>query len=229
MSMHRDPDQVVAGWRSGARLGRFAVRAGIALAALASLPGCTSQQTTGESAAYLRIDTLFGASGAEPAKFSGVLASDVLTRGGVFADNGQVTVRTVMKDPGAAENPNLPSSTNLITLNRYRVRFLRSDGRNQQGVDVPHEFDGAMTFTALASGATGDFTLVRVQAKVEAPLMALRNLGGALAISTVAEVTFYGRDQAGRQASVSGTIGVNFADWADPESGTDGGNQGVLM
>ena len=56
------------------------------------------------------------------------------------------------------------------------MRYVRSDGRNQQGVDVPYDFDGALTFTAPASGATGDFTLVRVQAKLEAPLMALRNL-----------------------------------------------------
>ena len=220
MRMQKDSVQVVTGRRHGARWARFTALTGIALATLGSVAGCTSQQTAGESAAYLRIDSLFAAPGSEPSKFGGVLASDVQTNGGILADHGQVTVRTVMKDPGAAENPNLPSSTNLITIYRYRVRFLRSDGRNQQGVDVPYDFDGALTFTALGSGATGDFTLVRVQSKLEAPLMALRNLGGAVAISTVAEITFYGRDQAGREVSVSGTISVNFADWADPESGS---------
>ena len=222
MSMQKDSVQVVKGRRLGAKCGRFVVLTGMALATLGSVSGCTNQQTAGESSAYLRIDTLFAASGAEPEKFAGVLASDVQTNGGIVADNGQVTVRTVMKDPGSVENPNLPSPTNLITLHRYRVRFLRSDGRNQQGVDVPYDFDGALTVTALGAGATGGFTLVRVQSKLEAPLLALRNLGGAVAISTIAEVTFYGRDQAGREVSVSGTISVNFADWADPKS--DSGN-----
>jgi len=41
--------------------------------------------------------------------------------------------------------------------------------------------------------------------------------GGALIISTIAEVTFYGHDQVGNQVSVTGTISVNFADWADPD------------
>jgi hypothetical protein len=57
------------------------------------------------------------------------------------------------------------------------------------------------------------FTLVRVQAKEEAPLRALRN-GGA-PITTVAEVTFYGHDQNGRDVTVSGRIEVSFANWGD--------------
>ena len=61
--------------------------------------------------------------------------------------------------------------------------------------------------------------LVRVQAKLEAPLTgadAARRRRRS--ISTLADVTFYGRDQAGREVSVTGTIGVNFADWADPKT-----------
>jgi hypothetical protein len=58
------------------------------------------------------------------------------------------------------------------------------------------------------------FTLVRIQAKEEAPLKALRFSGGAIAISTVARVTFYGKDQTGREVSVSGNLDVTFADWA---------------
>jgi hypothetical protein len=61
------------------------------------------------------------------------------------------------------------------------------------------------------------FVLVRVQAKLEAPLAALSGLGGATVISTLAEVTFYGRDQTGREVAVTGTISVNFADWADED------------
>jgi hypothetical protein len=60
------------------------------------------------------------------------------------------------------------------------------------------------------------FSLVRAQAKLEAPLMNLRGLGGSVVISTLADVTFYGHDQAGRETSVTGQISVNFADWGDP-------------
>ncbi len=59
------------------------------------------------------------------------------------------------------------------------------------------------------------FALVPVQRKLEAPLLALRNHGGAMAIMTIANVTFYGYDQAGNAVSVTGSISVNFADWAD--------------
>ena len=56
------------------------------------------------------------------------------------------------------------------------------------------------------------------QAKLEAPLKALRNSGGAIIISTIAEITFYGTDQNGNTVSVMGRIGVNFADWGDPDA-----------
>ena len=201
------------------RAAKFAGAMTVAVATLAGATGCTSQQQAGQSAAYLTIDALEAASGAEPDKFATGLASDVQTNGGIVADSAQITVRTVMKDPGSSSNPSSPSTTNLITINRYHVKYVRADGRNQQGVDVPYEFDGALTFTAQAGGSKGSFTLVRVQAKLEAPLLALRGLGGAITIATLAEVTLYGNDQAGRPVSVTGTISVNFADWADPKSG----------
>ena len=59
------------------------------------------------------------------------------------------------------------------------------------------------------------FTLVRHQAKVEAPLGALAS--NFLIVSTIAEVTFYGHDQTGRAVSVMGKISVHFANFADPE------------
>jgi hypothetical protein len=36
-------------------------------------------------------------------------------------------------------------------------------------------------------------------------------------IHTLAEVTFYGSDQAGNEVSVAGLISVNFGDFADPD------------
>jgi hypothetical protein len=135
----------------------------------------------------------------------------------VYEDIGQVNLRIAMKDPGTTDSPTSPSPTNEITVSRYRVVYTRSDGRNTQGIDVPYTFDGAATGTVTASGTTLTFVLVRAQAKLEAPLKALAGGGGSVVISTIAQVTFYGRDQAGNDTSVTGTISVNFADWADSQ------------
>jgi hypothetical protein len=43
----------------------------------------------------------------------------------------------------------------------------------------------------------------------------LRSNGGARFISTIAEVTFYGRDLAGNDIEATGTIQVNFGDFVD--------------
>jgi hypothetical protein len=199
---------------------RIIGRSLMAMALAAPMFGCTQVQTTGQSPSFLIIDAMRGSSGASPTQFSGFLESDVVTNGGVFEDAGQVAFRLAMKDPGTPSSPTTPSSTNFITVNRYRVEFVRSDGRNTPGVDVPFPFDGGLTVTVGASGATGSLVLVRAQAKLEAPLRALAT-GGAGVISTIAQVTFYGMDQAGREVSVTGNLSVNFANWADPSAGGD--------
>ncbi|MEI6667229.1 MAG: hypothetical protein WCP29_03665 [Acidobacteriota bacterium] len=178
--------------------------------------GCGHINTSGRASSYLQIDLLEAASGATPTIFTTLLQSDVVTKGGVFEDVGQVSLRMALKDPGLAGVPNSPSSVNLITVTRYHVTYRRSDGRNTAGVDVPYAFDGAVTGTIDVIGGKLIFVLVRGQAKLEAPLAALRGGGGAAVISTIADVTFYGQDQNGNQVSVSGSISVNFADWADP-------------
>ena len=53
------------------------------------------------------------------------------------SSTGRVTLRLALKDPGAT-SATAPSPTNLITIKRYRVRFIRADGRNTPGVDVPY-------------------------------------------------------------------------------------------
>jgi hypothetical protein len=194
--------------------GRRAASA-IALAALTLTTSCGDQVMQGKAPSYLVIDRLTGSSGAKPDTYDTLLESDVLTKGGVLEDLGQVSLRIAMKDvTGLTE----PSDNNLITVNRYHIDYVRADGRNTQGVDVPYSYDGAATGTIGTSASTLTFVLVPVQRKLEAPLMALRNLGGAIVISTIANVTFYGHDQAGNQVAVTGMITVNFADWADPAS-----------
>jgi hypothetical protein len=192
---------------------RRAALAVLAAAALA-VAGCGDKVLQGKGSSYLVIDQLTGASGAKTETFSTVLQSDVLTKGGVLEDLGKVTLHLAMKDVSVATGTE-PTANNFITVNRYRVDFIRSDGRNTQGVDVPYSVDGAVTGTIGTTQASLVFAIVPVQRKLEAPLLALRNLGGAIAIMTIANVTFYGYDQAGNAVAVTGSISVNFADWAD--------------
>jgi hypothetical protein len=109
-----------------------------------------------------------------------------------------------------------PTSANFLTVDRYRVVYVRADGRNTPGVDVPYPFDGAATFSVLDIGSM-TFTLVRVQAKLEPPLRQLRGAGGATAISVIAEVTLYAHDQTGAQTTSLSRIFITFADFGDPQ------------
>ena len=178
-----------------------------------------SSHGPGTSPAFVVIESLQGAPGATPDEFGSPLASDVRTNGGVFNDLGQAQVSLALKNPGVVGSPTAPSQLNTITLNRYRVTYRRADGRNTPGVDVPHPFDAAATVTVPTTGSiTFGFEVVRVQAKLEPPLANLAGVaGGRIVISTLAEITFYGRDQAGNEVEVTGTLAVNFSDFADPE------------
>lgn len=201
------------------RIVRQAVALALMVAAAVGL-GCSRTVREGRSPAYLIIDRLEAASvteaGGTASEFGTELSSDVRTSGTVFEDLGQATFSLALKDVGTLESPTTPSTNNFITINRYRVEFRRTDGRNAPGVDVPYPFEGAGTVTVSDSSAALVFPIVRIQSKLEPPLSQLAGIGGAIAISTIADVTFYGRDQVGNDVAVTGSIIVNFADWADP-------------
>jgi hypothetical protein len=196
--------------------------AGLHLAAVVGLglasASCGTIAREGTASSFLVVKSFEAASGADPSGFGGTLASDVLTvvesSPTVFNDLGRVQFALALKDPGSPSSPSAPSQANWITVDRYRVRFARTDGRNTEGVDVPYAFDSAVTAT-VSDDTTVGFTLVRQQAKQEAPLQAL-GVNGAI-VSTIAEVTFYGHDQTGRAVSATANIGVNFANFADPQ------------
>jgi hypothetical protein len=190
------------------------IRLALALTCVVSVTSCSKMIRTGQSPSYLIMQSLTGAPGTTTT-FGSTLQSDVLNFnpttgvGSIASDLGQATLQLAQKDPlGPA-----PSVANSITITQYHVEYIRSDGRNVQGVDVPFAFDGAVTVT-VSDSASVPFTLVRVQAKQEAPLAALAFSGGANTITTIARVTFYGRDQNGREVSVTGNIEVTFSDWA---------------
>jgi hypothetical protein len=202
--------RVVAGLARTLGIGTILCGAGV-------MASCHSNLTDGRTPVYAVIDSLLGASSTKAGSsgtFSSTLQSDVITKNSIFEDLGQVTMHLDMRDVSQQ-----PTTNNNITFNHYRVEYRRTDGRNVQGVDVPYAFEGAATFTVPAGGAaTTSFVLVRVQAKLEPPLITLEGDGGSIVISTIADVTFYGKDQTGTDVSVKGSISVNFSDWGDPTS-----------
>jgi hypothetical protein len=197
---------------------RYRQAGGVALVGLALLASVSCSKTVrdGRSPGYVVIERVQAAPG-NTTEFKDLLESDVVTKGSIFEDLARLQVHVAMKDAGTLSSPIEPGANNLITLERYHVSYVRSDGRGTQGVDVPYAFDGAMTGTIGRDTITLGFVLVRAQAKAEAPLLALRNMGGSLLISTLAQVTFYGHDQVGNAVTATAQISVNFADWADPQ------------
>jgi hypothetical protein len=170
------------------------------------------------------IDSLQGAPGGGHGAntFVGTLFSDVIVLATspapctpdspcptVFSDAGQVVLSLAMKDATIA-----PTSNNAITITRYTVNYRRNDGRNTPGVDVPYPFDGAVTGTISGTGSTTlSFELVRHQAKETGPLVQLISTGNI--ITTIADVTFYGKDQVGNDVSVSGSMVIEFGNFGD--------------
>jgi hypothetical protein len=172
---------------------------------------------TGRGPVMLVVDKVEG--NANGSSTASDLRSDVrLEDGSVFNDNVLVTLSAVPKNPAQTTSP-----IQGITLTRYHVEFRRADGRNAPGLDVPYPFDGALSQT-INSGQSrvAEFEIVRHQAKLEPPLKNLdgfgaagRSLSGAGFISTIAEITIYGRDQNGNQVSVAALLDVHFGDFAD--------------
>ena len=201
---------------------RFGI--GAVLAALAAT-GCGDVVTQGQGPVTAVVTNLSATSGANPEQMGNTLNSDVITYvkktiNGVivqvptiFSDNGAAVITVDRKNPTSAT---APTSTSQITFSRYRVEFIRADGRNQAGVDVPYGFDSAATVTA-APGQPGSvsFEMIRHTAKTEAPLVALAN--NLQFITTIAKVTFYGKDHAGNDVIAVGQMGVTFGNFGDPD------------
>jgi hypothetical protein len=186
----------------------------LTLAVASASCGSAVRQGTGTS--FLIVNQLEFAKGSDPETFTSSLGSDVLTNDAIFNDLGRMTFSLGLKDPGPAGSPNAPTQNQFITIDRYHVRYFRADGRNTQGVDVPYEFDGAFTVIVGGAGtAQGSFTVVRHIAKQEAPLKALGQQGNKVILSTIAEITFYGRDQTGHEVVATARSSIDFGNFAD--------------
>jgi len=204
---------------------RMSLHRFLALATLAAAASsCGDVVRQGRSPSMLVVDSLQGAPGGGHGAntFVGTLFSDVIVLATspapctpdspcptVFSDSGQVVLSLAMKDATVA-----PTSNNQVTITRYTVTYRRNDGHNTPGVDVPFPFDGAVTGTVGGTGtATLGFELVRHQAKETGPLVQLISNGNI--ITTIADVTFYGKDQVGNDVSVTGSMVIEFGNFGD--------------
>jgi uncharacterized protein YuzE len=187
------------------------MRASLLLAALTST-GCTANYATDSGASVqLFIVSINGGN---------AINSDVLTDGAVTSNAVTVAVALRYKNQNGLTVPSVP---NAVFLERYEIRYRRSDGRGVEGQDVPYTISGNMTVAVDVQDQSTTLVgieIVRAQAKLEPPLRNLRGvvtdvLGGAQIITMFAEITIHARTVSGKAVTATGTLQVNFADFAD--------------
>jgi hypothetical protein len=156
------------------------------------------------------------------------LQSDVIiqdpddpTKSTIKSDSATVSFKASLLEPASV---NGASQYNDITVTRYVVSYMRSDGKNTEGVDVPYSFEGYLTsYIAIGSTVSVSFVIVREVAKNEPPLVELAFGTQEGVLETTARVDFYGHDQANREVKATGYISIFFANYTD--SGGSGGGQ----
>jgi hypothetical protein len=201
-------------------------RLAIGAACLIAAAGCGGEMLrTGRSPVYLVVTQVQASQGNGGSQFAFLLSDvetlvDTTVNGATvkvptyFNDNVTVTLAADLKNPAVAA-----TAINNVTMTRYHVDYRRADGRNTPGVDVPFSIDGGLSAT-IPAGGTGSvaFEIVRHQAKLEPPLRQLRNIngfGGTGFISTIAEITLYGRDQNGNEVIATARMDIMFGDYGD--------------
>lgn len=180
----------------------------------------------GNAPVILRITKINGSSGggAGQSGIGDVLNSDVLP---VFNDNAELTFQVIPKNQGQSARI-FPGNLSDVTLEQYEVRYFRTDGQNTEGVDVPYRITGVMgTVVPFGNNAVANIVIVRHQAKLEPPLKNLAQVdavsfqgaigGGAIVLTTMAEITIRGRTTAGHAVEARGALQINFADFADSQ------------
>ena len=185
---------------------------GVMLAAAAGMAGCSAGYTTGNSSSVLLIVAAINA--------GAPLKSDVLKDGAVFNDQAELAIAVRFKNPNIDTVPSIP---NAVIIERYEIKYRRSDGRGVQGQDVPFQISGNVTaaFDVKTSGTDAlIIDVVRAQAKLEAPLRNLRGaaqntLGGALVVTMFADITIHGRTISGKPVTADGSLQIDFADYGD--------------
>jgi hypothetical protein len=111
-----------------------------------------------------------------------------------------------------------------IFVERYVVSYFRSDGKSQEGVDVPYAFEGAMSaMVEVDAEESVSFIIVRAIAKLEPPLVDMAQGRGEGQLNVTAKIDFYGKDTVGNSVKATGYLSIFFADYAEQESSGGGG------
>lgn len=174
-----------------------------------SLSGCVPDWAKqGESPEYLLMTAINGGT---------PLTSDVrISSGTVCPDFVTLRVENHQRNPLNTD----ASFRADIVIERYEVRYFRSDGRATEGVDVPFRITGNVAQEIQAgSSATLDLEIVRRQAKLEPPLRNLIDLGGGQVVTMFAEVTLHARSTVGQTTNpATARMQIDFADFADTQT-----------
>ena len=189
----------------------------VLLAASVFLTSCNPVENETESASLLIVESLTGLSMAGIEGF--FLQSDVLIQDAatgvtsVRADSAAASLRAATLDP----NPLLGESPyNDIQLTRYVVRYVRADGQNREGVDVPYTFEGSLSaLIRIGVSTTVSFVIVREVAKQEPPLLNLWTAYPGEVLNVTAKVDFYGRDLANKAVKATGMLPITFANYGN--------------
>jgi hypothetical protein len=191
-----------------------------------AMGGCVPDWAQNNASPFiLEIASITNSAGALP------ILSDVASdSGSIFNDEARVTVNAFRKN----NNPDLGTSpVEHIYLESYEVRYFRTDGRDQEGVDVPFRTTGALgnvRFHTPGPGGNGEVeatvsvTVVRHQAKLEPPLRNLASVtltdtsalgfSGPGVLTCIAEITIRGRTVQGDVMRAVGRVNVTFANFA---------------
>lgn len=203
----------------------WALRGGVV--SLAVIMGACVPQWAQDNSSPFILEIAAITNGAGQTPIISDLQSDT---GSVFNDEARVTVNAFRKN----NNPDTGTSpVEHIYLERYEVRYFRTDGRDQEGVDVPFRTTGPLgnvRFHTPGPGGAGEVeltvsvTIVRHQAKLEPPLRNLASItvsdtsaigfSGPGVLTCVAEITVHGRTLQGDALQAVGRANVIFANFA---------------
>jgi hypothetical protein len=184
------------------------------LSLIVFLPGCNNNFDEADSPVFITVASVEGDS--EPGPFGDVY-NDVVP--GFFPHTVKVTLSAHTNNQA---NPPTGTAYTTVQLSSYRVTFYRTDA----GADVPAGFQQALTATVVAGTDTviGGLTICRADQNLQPPLYYLTPFSygfepgtGFTAISCNCVIDFWGHTLAGDPVSATGTVAINFGDWANEE------------
>jgi hypothetical protein len=182
----------------------------LSVAVALAMSGCAADYVTGNNAAVnLYVTSVNAGTPLDSDVRHGTNAEDATPF--VCADRATVTVAVRFKNP---QTPT-PSVPNAVMLESYEVKYTRTDGRGTEGIDVPYRITGNLTLAVDAAESDNSdvvIEVVRRQAKLEPPLSTINQ--NAL-LTTMAEVTLYGKTVSGQRVSAAGRVQITFADYGD--------------